>query len=713
LPPVNNYPFSFPFNDSNYRGDWPAARIDHNLTQKNSLFGRWMMRQTPFVLYDGLPNLVWTRLRRDQQYVVGDTHVFSSQLLNSFRFGLSFDRIVDGQPEAGKKGTDGTAALASTGLLGSNPSGLTGQGFPAINISGLTSLSDVPGGEKSDVRILNISDSVDWQVERHTLKFGFNIQRDRIFQGAIPDYGTFNFDGSITGNAYADFLLGLPQNSQRTNPLINRSLNDSEMGVYAEDDFKVKPRLTLSYGLRWDYYATPTAADHLMYNWDDTTGNLVVDPRAISKISPLYPSTIAVSPGSVTAISDKTNFVPRLGAAYRLTNHSVLRGGYGIYTSRLGSGGVFNDFYLINPQLGSTGPFAISESYLNVVKPGQQPLLQFPDPYPASTALASVPSQSVVGYPRQSHNGRIQQFSVSFEQEIASIGLRASYVGSRSSGLNYQVNVNLPHPSTNPFTASARPFPQFVSTYLVRYDGGAKYDGLQLEAKRRIGSIQFDANYTLARSIANYLDTENPYDVLSHWANDGPTRRHYATISANWELPFGKGHRILAHGPALVQKIAVDNLSLYSITYLGSGYWFSPSYSGSDPSNTGTFGGLPDRIGNPNAVPGGRTRQEWFNTAAFAVPQPGHFGNALPYSLENQSLYVTHLGLVKVAPLGERVKFYFTAQVSNLLNHPEFLPPSGNISVAGGAQFTSQVDVFSSLERATPRQTTFSGAFRF
>jgi len=746
LPINNNYSFTFPFNSDLYRGDWLSGRVDHNLTQKNSLFGRWLMRRTPYVLTNGLPDLFWTRLRRHQQWAAGDTHVFSPQLLNTFKFGLAFDYIVDGQTEAGRTPPNGADVLAQTGLQGSNPSGLTGAGFPQININGLTPLSGVAGGVKSDNRIVTASDSIDWQVGRHVWKFGFNTQHYKIYRGTNPNYGTLSFDGSLSApkghktpdNVYADFLLGLPQQSQRSNPLVNRTMNVSEWGFFAEDTYKVNPKLTLNYGARWDYYGAPTASDHLMYNWDPNTNTVLVDPKAISKVSPLYPvlsSTnplgIKVAPGNVTAIPGKSNFVPRLGAAYRLTDHFVVRGGYGIYISRItGSYGdgnstgfannpVLNYFSLINPQLGSTGPFSITENYLNTVTAGQ-PLLQFPNPYPPSTGSATVPSQSVNGYPRESGNGHIHQFSVSVEREIASFGLRASYVGSRSTGQNYQINTNKPHPSITPFDASMRPFQPFVKTTYMRYDGSAKYDGLQLEVKRRAGSILLDANYTYARSIANYLDTENPYDVLSHWANDGPTRHHYASISATWALPFGKGQRYLSTASAPIQQIA-GNWSLNSITYLGSGYWYSPEYSGSDSSNTGTFGSLPDgvgnlpdRVGDPNNVPGGRTRQHWFNTAAFAVPQIGHFGNALPNSLENQALYVTHLGVVKVIPITERVKFHFTGEISNLFNHAEFLPPGGDVTPDGGGDaFTSQVDVFSSLERSGPRQITFQGAFRF
>jgi Carboxypeptidase regulatory-like domain/TonB dependent receptor len=716
LPPVDNYPFVFPFNSDLFKGDWPMARVDHNLTKNNSLFVRWMMRQTPYVLNNGLPSLVWTRLRRHQQWAAGDTHLFSPKLINSFRFGLSYDYVTDGQAEGGQTPPTGNAVLTATGLEGSNPSGLTGQGFPTINISGLTELANVPGGVKSDNRIITFTDSVDWQLGHHVLKFGFIVQRFKNFYGTVPDFGTLSFDGSITGNPYADFLLGLPQQSERTDPLLNRTQYVAQGGIYAQDSFQVSQRLTLNYGLRWDYYGAPSAPDHLAYNFDPVTGNVIVDPAAIQKISPLYPTSIHVVAGSVYVIPDKTDFAPRIGAAYRLSEHSVLRGGYGLYTARLDAGisapGSFNNFAQINPQLGATGPFSITESYLNVVTPGQAPLLQFPNPYPSNTALADIPSQSVFGYPRQSSLGRIQQFNVSYERQIKDIGLRASYVGSRSSGLNYQVNADLPHPSTAPFNADERPYPQFVSTYLMRSDGGAKYDGIQFEVKRRAGNLLFDGSYNYQRSLANYLDTENPYDVLSHWANDGPTRRHYATVTASWQMPFGKSQRFLSDASPSVQRL-VGDWTLTSMTYLGSGYYFSPSFSGADPSNTGTFGGLPDRIGDPSSVPGGKTVLNTFNTAAFAVPQSGHFGNALPNSLENQHLFAEHLGILKVIPLTDRVTFHFTTQVSNLFNHPEFSAPSGDISVPGGAAFTAQLGVFSSLERATPRQVTFQGAFRF
>jgi hypothetical protein len=713
--PVNNLNYFFPFNSDLYRGDWPIARVDHNLTKNNSLFVRWLMRQTPYVLNNGLPSLVWTRARRHQQWAGGDTQIFGPHVINNARFGYSIDYIVDGQPEAGQTPPDGSKVLTTIGLQGANPGGQTGQGFPEIDIAGLTSLSNVPGGVKDDNHIVTFTDSVDWQIGRHTLKLGGRLERFQKYQGTIPNYGTFTFDGSstsnatVTGNAYADFLLGLPEQSQRSSPLSGQEQKLNEYGLFAEDSFKVNDKLTVNYGIRWDLYGTPSSSSNLMYNFDPATGDVIVDPKAISQVSPLYPADITVVPGAVQAIADKSNFVPRVGAAYLLTPHSVIRGGYGIYTARFGSLGTYNNFLPINPVLGSTGPFSITQVYERASTPGG---LSFPDPYPSSTATAQIPSQSVTGYPRQVDHGHIQQFSVTFEHEVDRFGLRASYVGSRSSGLDYQLNTNLAKPGLTAYDPSQRPYPQFVDTTELEFNGSAKFDSLQLEAKRRVSGFTLEANYSLSRSTQNDLDVENPYDVLSHWANDGVTRRNYASASVVYSLPFGQGKRFLGDSGPMLDR-AVGGWSTSVITYVASGLYFSPSFDSADPSNTGTFGGLPDKIGNPNNIPGGKSKTNWFNTAAFAVPEAGTFGNALPNSLESQDLYITHLSLTKSVPLTDWLHFQFVTQMSNLFNHPQFLSPSGDISAAGGNQFTSQFGTFDSLEGGQQRQITFQGAFTF
>ena len=152
-------------------------------------------------------------------------------------------------------------------------------------------------------------------------------------------------------------------------------------------------------------------------------------------------------------------------------------------------------------------------------------------------------------------HGHIQQFSVTYEREIDRYGFRISYVGSRSSGLDYQLNTNLAKPGIEPYNPAARPYPQFVDTTMLEFNGSAKFDSLQLEAKRRVAGFTLEANYSLSRSIQNDLDVENPYDVLSHWANDGVTRRNYASASVVYSLPFGQGKRFLGDSGPTMNRI--------------------------------------------------------------------------------------------------------------------------------------------------------------
>ena len=143
---VNNYPFIFPFNSDLFKGDWLLFRLDHTITAKNSIYARWLLRRTPYALQMGLPSIEWTRLRNHQQWAVVDTHLFSPSFVNTFRFGLATDYIVDGTQQAGITPPDGAKVLAATGLQSSNPGNFSGQGFPTMSISGLTTLQNDAGG---------------------------------------------------------------------------------------------------------------------------------------------------------------------------------------------------------------------------------------------------------------------------------------------------------------------------------------------------------------------------------------------------------------------------------------------------------------------------------------------------------------------------------------------------------------------------------------
>ncbi|MGH9660055.1 MAG: carboxypeptidase regulatory-like domain-containing protein, partial [Bryobacteraceae bacterium] len=472
----NNFGFVHPFHYDFYKGDWPFLRVDHNITANNTLYVRFLRGRFPYILDRNLPKFIWTRLRDHRQWAISDTHVFSPTMVNTFRLGINPNLARDGDEFEGVRPLQGDEAVAAIGLQGVNRGSYKAQGFPTMNITGIQSLSTVAGGTWASDADWSFEDSLTWNKGKHVWKFGGELRTFESFDGRIPEgtYGTFSFNGSMTRSTigYADFLLGIPQQATRLDPLVNRTRTTKEAGVFFTDTYKITSRLTLDYGLRYDYYALPTFTDGLMYNWDRATNTVNVSPEGASRIHPLYPRNIRIGNGRVIPEPDKKNIRPRLSAAYRLSDKLVLRGGYGAFTERI-------DYF---QRVLTGGPFQISENYQNVIAPGGGPLFLFPNPYPASLASAGIPSQSITGYPIQTDNGAIHQFNLSVEREWKTIGFRTSYIGSRGTGLNYNVGINKPLPGLIPFAQSRRPYPEFVGVTEARSDGETRYDSLQIQA---------------------------------------------------------------------------------------------------------------------------------------------------------------------------------------------------------------------------------------
>ncbi len=691
-----NYGWVHPYNSDLYKGDWPFVRLDHRVTDKNNLYFRWMRRLTPYVTPGPVSTLFNTSARDHRQWVISDTHVFAATVVNSFSFGHQTDLQHAGEEERGVTPLAGDAVVKAIGLQGVNPGGYHVEGFPAMSISGVTGLSMNSGALNNisnNSGINTFEDSLTWSRGKHVLKFGADYRHFWNCCGNIPTqvYGNFSFNGTYTGTGYADFLLGIPFSSSRLIPLVNRLNHQNQAGIFISDSFKITKRLTLEYGLRWDYYGAPISNDGLMYNFDPTTGDVVVAPGTLSKVHPLYPKTITVVEGKVVGEPDMHNFRPRISAAYRVTDKWVVRGGYGEFT----------ESYSYFARLLNTGPYQLAESYTNVLTEGV-PLFTFPNPFPGSLSSANVPSQGITGYPLDTRNGAIRQFNFTIERELHGLGLRASYIGSRGAGTNYNYNINKPVPSTIPFSASRNPYPQFTSVSTTHTDGLSHYDSLQLEAQRRMGSFTFDASWTFANNMNNYSITENPYDVTDRWERDGADRRQYFVISTTWAVPVGKGRRFLSGAPALVDRV-LGGWNLQTISTFATGAYFSPGFSGTNPSNTNTSGGLPDRLADGNLPSDQRSDTRWFDATAFAVPQPGYFGNSGGNVLVGHGINVHHLSVAKTFHILEQLRVTMTGQMSNLFNHPHFNNPNSSINNPNPGLFTSEIPQYNP-ERQGARQ---------
>jgi len=699
---VNNFTFVWGYPGDQYNADVYVGRIDHTFSEKDSIYGRFSSYFPKYIIAGNYPDLGWSKTRTSYSWAINETHIFAPNLLNSFQFGGNYDWEGYGQTLNGFTPINGADAVSTIALQGVNPTNLSGMGFPDMNINGLPAINlSAAGGTDVPGKNYSYTDDVTWVKGRHVAKFGAQIRTYYTSTDLIPDttFGSFEFDGRFSSYPYADFLLGLPGTSTRLTPIINRSQGAYEMGYYATDTFKVNRRLTLTYGLRWDYFGSPTFGDGLQYNWDAATGNIIVSQANLSKVSPLFPSNIRVVAGNPTPSPDGSNFVPRVSAAYLLDENTVIRGGYGIFNEALGPFTITQT----QPSQG-TGPFELSETYINAFQNGTSgpTVFSFPNPFPGTGA--QVPSQSPNGFPQHTKNGLIHQWNLSVERQIASIGVRVSYVGSKGSNLNYFINTNQPMPSSTPFETnltSTPPYPQFVATNLQRNNGSSEYNALSVEVKRRVGELTFDWNWTWASNLDTMENLQNPYGPLP-WNHDYLTPHHRVVLNTMWEIPVGRGRRFGAKLPGALNQV-VGGWSLYWISYFESGLWFSPQFSGSDPSNTNTFSQVPDRICNGNFPPSQRSINGWFNTSCFAVPPNGRFGNSGVNILEGPGLNNQSVSLTKNFPVTERVHIEFSAMVSNVFNHPNFENPTSNDITVPGAGVIGAVPDYYSAVKAGPR----------
>ncbi|MBM3738519.1 MAG: TonB-dependent receptor [Acidobacteria bacterium] len=684
-----------------FRVDYATVRIDHEVSSKNHFFARMNNRWTPYVLITNWPRLAWTRERYAWHQVYGDTHIFSPTLVHTFQFGWYLNRVTDGNEVDGYKPIHGDQIVRELGIQGVNPRGLSAMGFPQMNITGYPALSVNPGGRAQNDHDRIYTSSWTWSRGKHVAKFGGELRNYINFNGSVPTgvYGAFTFNGNYTGYGYADFLLGIPFTSQRLDPITERFQRSNELGIYFDDAWKASQRLTLNLGLRWDRFGATRFDDGLMFNWDSQTGDIVIPAAARGRISPLYPvNQVRLRDGEAVPSPDSRNFAPRLGAAYRLSDKMVLRGGYGIYNEFLGQ------FRFNN----SGGPFQLAETFQNVISSGV-PLLQFPRAFPGSGA-GTVPSQNAAGYPLDVRNGYLQQFSLTIERQFRDIGLRATYVGTRGTGMNYTLNINKPRPSETAFAQARRPFPQFINATTAERDGRLKYDGLTLRAHRVTGPFTFDVHWTWAQSLSDYLNLENPY---SHqfWNRTGDVPSHRVVASSSWQIPVGRGKAVGSNLPRSVSAVT-GGWRVGYVAIFATGLWFSPAFAGSDPSGTNTAGGLPDRIADGNLPSSKQTVRRWFDTAAFVTPPRGRFGNSGMNILAGPGRHVHNLSLEKDVPLTDRIRFEFMAAGTNVFNRPHFTFPGNNVSVPTGGVITSSYSI-SGLDRASARRIELRGRIKW
>jgi len=671
-----------------------TVRIDHKLSDTNSFFGRLSYNHDneddPFDLFSGITNLPgYGRLdyQRAMSISLVDTNVFSSALVSEFRIG--YNRYS--QLRVQEDHTDNIPAMLGIKGTSTNPLDF---GYPSVLVTGFDSIGKTNTPTDRSDNTYQLAGSLTYTHSAHTIKFGADAEQfgsNRLNNGS--GRGVFNFSGQYSGNPMADLLLGYPRQTQRTlgdsrNPQFSTSFS-----AFLQDDWRVTSRLTLNLGLRYDFATPMITTDNRLSRYNPATNAMEIagQPsirRDISRPENTIPELAALAQ-TVNLVNlgrrnlyftDKANFAPRLGLAYRMLGNDrlVLRSGGGIF---------YNQMSLTNASQGWTNyPFRVGQTFnANATVPN----VHIGDPFPGALATSTIsPSSIDTHYP----TGYVGQYNFGIQyQPLRDLLVDIGYVGSKSTNLTRSRNINQPPPSQTGSVASRRPHPGYGNISFQEPTANANFNSMQLRIEKRYTQgLTLLGSYTWSKSIDDSSGgsasdgdgaVQNNYD-LRHDSRglSAFDARHRLAVSYVVELPIGHNRRFFG-GISGVPGWIVSGWELSGITTHQSGRPFTIKIS-SDNSNTGSSGSdRPNLVGNPNLSSGERSINRWFNTAAFATPPKGTFGNLGRNTMIGPGLDTSDLSLIKNSRFREgKANVQFRAEVFNIFNHPNFDFPNSDLS---------------------------------
>lgn len=582
----------------------------------------------------------------------------------------------------------------------------TPQGPPAlpqISVSGYFTLGQGIAGPVAGDNIYNLRDVASYTIGRHSLRFGgeINLAKD-IQETLLNNYGTFSFTGAKTGpkanqgDAFADFLLGLPITMNQDAPE-NAYYNSWFSGLFVQDDFKIHPRLTLNLGLRWDVQTPPV---------DPQNREQTFVPGVQSKVLPSAPLGLLLvgDPGVERGVVPvRWNHVsPRVGLAWDPfgDGKTAIRAGAGIFfgsVSGNGWGTVENSQpFAIRQQFSS--PASFSNPYANL--PGG--VSPFPYIYSLSTARFITPA----GLLPIALNFRwpySYQLNFTVERQLArGLSLSAGYVGTLSHHLAFSPDINYPvftSGATSSNYNNRRPIdPGQVSTInLMESNGTASYHSLQISAKKSMSrNLSFTSFYTFSKSLSseemNGQSTSGGAQDFNNLAlehgRSSFDRRHNFVAAIIWNISY-------YNGPSSLLKRILNGWTLSPIITLSSGLPFTVT-SGRDNNFDGNNNDRANVVGNPYLDPS-RSRSDviaqWFNTAAFVQNPIGTDGTSARNFLDGPGYRDVDLGIFRDVAFKESVKLQFRAEFTNFFNLVSLNQPNSTQSSTSFGQITSAHDM--------------------
>jgi hypothetical protein len=666
-----------------------TVRLDHRFNDKAFVYGRFIGVYWNIPAFESSPLVTeqFRRTRNLRSWLVSYTQTITPTLVNEARWGMSSDHLPV------ESSIRGRALVQELGLQGLAPDlpdvgGGFRVGFVGLGISGLGFQNTCDPCFKD--RVMQFTDNVTWTRGTHTIKMGGELRWGHTddFRQADNLFGSATFTNRYTGFPYADFLLGIPNSTARSFPTVPFERLIRTYATWISDEWKVTPKLTVTAGLRYQYYAIPKDANGRAALFDPATSSIVVPDGSLPLVSKLLPTNYvkvieasqAGYPNSLLA-ADKNNFGPRLSVAWRpFSNNTVFRAGVGIYYDNAPP----------DPVLGATVPFLIAEpAYTNTAtNPLTLPLV-FPSTVAGPTSIA-LPRASRKDL-RVPYTG---QYTLTIEHQRWDMGFRATYTGTNTRQGIYRRDINQPIADDRPYSAKPRPFPNYPSILFGDNGSGHQYHGVSFEVERRMKKgFAWQAYYTLARDIGDLEHNEQPenaYDRRRERAAWGALPTHRFSANSIIELPFGKGRMFMNNAPWLVEGV-LGGWMLSGIYNYERGNFLTPLWTGPDPTGT-RFAAAgqraivtirPDILRNPNLDD--PTISQWFDVGAFAAPPIGRFGTAAKGVIIGTPINVFHASLAKNFIFRERIRVKLEALGTNVLNHPNWAEPNTNITAGVNA----------------------------
>lgn len=732
--------------------DQQTYKLDQNLRRFGTVFGRYTKADYTVTQAgtSSLPYGLNVFTEHSTSWEISHTISLNANNVNNIRYGRLTANSIQGVTPAS---TADATALGLASVFSSLPD--YARGFPNISIGGYNGVFGSPGNTPttSDIPTWEIADSFTSIHGKHTLSIGFDyrswVQKRNLSGNFLGSYGyssgTINQNGGNgangcatvycgTGNSTADFLLGYYSGASTFQPgpfstgSAPGNLNQFHFKYFApylQDDWKATPNLTLNLGLRWDFRTIPTETNDKMF-WIDTAntrGGLCFANKELltNGIAPagngFYRYCGRNNPRSASYLP----FAPRLGFAYRPfgDNKTVIRGGYGLTFDSSLTREIDNS--------GDLYPYVIRTNINPVSQAGAPKLTDQLFPATATPHAVSVATEGgqfiAVIISENPINPYVQQYSLSVQREIAPhTTLEVNYVGNKGTHLLDRINLNQPTPPSDPAVcdstqgkgdpvrglgldcplATRRPLPNFAGSITLdsKWIGYSNYNAGNVKLERRSSDLAAVLVYTYSKSMddksaaagigatngfAGHLNDRNP--SLDYARSDFDVGQRFVA-SFVYGLPVGTGKRLLPHA-GRAADLVVGGWQVTGIATFQKGF----PYSVQANDKYGLLTAINQRanlVGNPNA--GSKTLNRYFNTAAFAQPIAGTFGNSGRNILREPGINNWDLGALKNISLYERLNLQLRLESFNTFNHTQYGVDPTSASASAGGPGTGAID---------------------